>query len=545
LAFSFAVAVLSFTLPLFMLLTYDRVLSARSIETLTALIVLTVICLTGMGALDFARRRALATFGSIFQEHVEGALLAQDRAAGLGRKDGLAEAGTAELDALRSFIHSGALLNVLDVLFLPLFAGVVFLLSPALGVVAVLGAAAIGLVCFVGRVLSRPGALRAEAARRRVRDLVGRHRRTNGRLAGQNLTDAYLRFWQGARQTARRRSVHVHDHLAAYEACVVTLRSLTWVLMLATGAALVLDGLITAGVMIAAVVLVNRVLGPWVAFLRSLPTLASARRNWRRLGARMAQAGIVAASAPPPLVNAPLLELSGVTLSGPDGTAPILEGVDLSVRAGEAVVIQGKSGSGKTMLCELLALARNADAGEVRSRGRHAAALDEAARATFVGYVSEDHVFAPATISENISSLVSDRVTAEVERAAQAAGLHAAVARLPRGYATRVDEHGLPLPSGLRERLALARALFHRPRLLVIDAPSALLWDQLARESVEGASRGFLTRRNALVVATRDASAVPFPVMHYELTAGRLTRLPDASGIGVPRLVSGIPAEAT
>ncbi len=150
--FSFVVTVLSLTIPFFMLLIYDRVLNARSLETLSTLVILAVLLLIAMGAIDYSRRRLLARFGGQLQERLEDhplALPPQSTTAGVSK-----DLGVGDLDRLRGFMHSGAPLNIIDVAWVPLFVGAVFLRNSFLGWIAVIGILVLIAVHAVGRVLA-------------------------------------------------------------------------------------------------------------------------------------------------------------------------------------------------------------------------------------------------------------------------------------------------------------------------------------------------------------------------------------------------------
>ncbi|MGL5010280.1 MAG: hypothetical protein ACRC6I_10380, partial [Paracoccaceae bacterium] len=274
------------TLPIFMLLTYDRVLNARSVETLTALVLMAFACLVTMGILDYARRRTLALFGAALQVQLERDLLEVSQA---DRITGRAHGNVmGELDRIRAFIHSEHAVRALYGVWVPLFVGVVFVLNATLGWIAVLGIAVVAAIFAVGQVLNQPSRGEGKRAWEALNELSGALRRTRDRLGGLHSAPAYLNRWLKLRHASREAAVAAKDRSVAFETLTSTVHYATSVTILAVGAVLVLNDLLTVGAMIAAVIMVNRIMSPSIQFLRALPMLTMARDNWRALGAHFA-----------------------------------------------------------------------------------------------------------------------------------------------------------------------------------------------------------------------------------------------------------------
>jgi ATP-binding cassette subfamily B protein len=198
------------------------------------------------------------------------------------------------------------------------------------------------------------------------------------------------------------------------------------------------------------------------------------------------------------------LRFEGVTFSYP-GQPPSLDGVDLSVRAGEAVAIVGPSGSGKSTLLGLLLRFYDPSAGRVLVDGRDLRDVSQASLRGQIGTVFQESFLFDTTIRENVrvgNPAATDR---EVEAAAAAAEIDAFVRALPDGYETRVGERGGRLSGGQRQRVAIARALVRDPPLLVLDEATSAL-DPATEAALNETLRRIRAGRTVVSVTHRLAS---------------------------------------
>lgn len=541
--FSFFVALLSLTLPFFMLLVYDRVLTARSQETLTALVVLALTLIVSLGFFDYARRRLLARFGARLQERLETQLIAlPPRNATQSTKDAL---GLHELDQLRGFVHSGDLRNIIDVLWLPLFLCTVFFLNRSIGWLAIIGLLLLTLIQGLGWFLSSHRQREKERASADVKAANATLSRAGRWLAGQAFGPSAEASLISKRTAAREASLHAADRSNAFDVSLSMVRLAFSILVLSIGASLVLANALTVGGMIACLVLMNKVFFPYLAFLRALPKLRATKNDWSAIGARLAQR--TTASTPHDIraAKAPLLEWRNVAIGGDLDLDNVLEGVNLTVHPGEIIEVTGPSGAGKSLFCETMVWARRPARGLVLGHGYRFGSLRPEQISALVGYVPETPLFLKASVGENISSLDDVGHSDRTEKVSQIAGLHARVGYLPKAYETKIDEVGHPLSRGDRDRLSLARALYNDPKVVVIDNPSEILLTYFDSEGVE-ALTAFLAAGGALVLTARHPLPLALPARRFEISGNTLVPARNTNGANagpapkvrsVPRIV--------
>ncbi|WP_143103419.1 ATP-binding cassette domain-containing protein [Albimonas pacifica] len=457
--FSLAVNTLFLASPLYMMQLYGRVLNSRSLETLASLSVVLLLALAAMGAADAARGRLLARAAARAERRLA-------EAAPEGRQaDRLRDLG-----ALRAFLSGAGATTLCDAPFTLLFLGLLFLLHPALGLVATLGAAAILAAVLVGRWRSRARERRIAAGEAELRELGGVLDADRGDLAAfgaraglsGRLTAGVLALG-GLRQS-------VDEGAAAVGAFTRTVRMIAHSAALAAGAVLTLEGQLAPAAMLAAAILAGRALGPMESLLGALRQAAAAREALDRLTRRR----------PAPTAAAPLrltgagaaVEARRATVMIPGDRRPALRGVSAGIAAGEVVAVVGESGAGKSTLARALAGVVPLDGGQARVAGAEPAAMDARDRARLIGWMPQDVELHSGTVAENIAGF-REASDAEIGAAVDAAGLRQAIERLPGGVGFQVGAGGRDLTPGLRQRVALARALFGKPALVVLDQPTS------------------------------------------------------------------------
>ena len=261
----------------------------------------------------------------------------------------------------------------------------------------------------------------------------------------------------------------------------------------------VVAGTLSLGTFIAFMAYQMRLSQPAHALMMLWANLATVQVSLRRVHELLATPpDVTEPAAPVRLVN-PQGRVEFQQVSVDLGGRPILRDISFSVAPGEMLAIVGASGSGKSTIGDLLLRFADPDSGAVLFDGVNLKTLALADLRRYVTLVDQEPIAFNATILENIRYGRPDATAAEVQVAAQAAGLHDFVSALPRGYDTIVGQRGLLLSSGERQRMAMARAFLAQALVWVLDEPSAAL-DPRAEQTVLAAYRAASASRDQTVI---------------------------------------------
>ena len=504
--FGVAVNLLLLTGPLYMLQVYDRVLSSRSVETLLVLSVLVLFLFSVMAVLDFVRARLMARIAARLQVRLRARVFeAGLRHAARGSQEGLPQA-LRDLGAVQQVLAAPIMITLLDLPWTPLFLLGIFVFHPWLGLLACGGAVVlIGLAMFNQFSIkdAEGEAARAAAHAARLADDLGAGAQTARALGMQQ---AALAHWSSSHAAALKTETAAGDLGGGFAAASRGLRLILQSAMLGLGAFWVLRGALSPGAMIATSVLTGRALAPVEQVIGGWPVIQRGMKAWRALGA------ILAAYPPlPPRTElprpAPGLHVSLLSVAPPEARMPVLRGVGFEIGPGQAVGVIGASGAGKTALAHAITGLWPPYAGQIRLGRTPIEAFTPDARSRHIGYLPQRVDLFEGTVAQNIARMAPDAATRDVIKAARAAGAHEMILALPDGYDTRLCSGGGALSGGQVQRIALARALYGDPVLLILDEPNSNL-DNVGSAAVNAAIRRFKAAGKAVLVMAHRPAAI-------------------------------------
>jgi ATP-binding cassette, subfamily C, bacterial len=473
--FSALVNALMLTAPLYMLQVYDRVLVSRSEETLLALSLLMAFLFLIMGILDHARGRIMARVGARLQERLDARVLsAAFRRLTQAPQDTAALAAQKDLDAIARFWASPVLLAIFDAPWAPVFIAAIFVFHPLLGVLAVAGGAVIvGLSLLNQRATERPlqaANLASHAAERQAENL----KQESELVQSLGMAAAAFARLKTRRDEALDAGLMASDASGRYSVSIKTFRLFLQSAMLGLAAWLVLQQELSAGAMIAASILMGRALQPVEQAVSQWAVVTRARQAKARLSGLL--------SSVPPLVSRTelprpkaLVEVQGLTVLPPGGTAPVLRNVTFTLPPGQAMGVIGPSGSGKSSLARALTGVWRPAAGRTRLDGATLDQYDPDRLGSYIGYLPQRVTLFDGTIADNIARLQTGADPGRIVAAARAAAAHEMILKLPNGYDTQIATMGSQLSGGQIQRIGLARALYGDPVLLILDEPNSNL----------------------------------------------------------------------
>ncbi|AVV34733.1 type I secretion system permease/ATPase [Halomonas sp. SF2003] len=503
--FSLFINLLMLVPPLYMLQVYDRVITTRSQETLLMLTLVVVFLFMVMGALELVRSRILVRVGNRLD------VLLSPRLYGAMFKRSLTTPGKPsaqplnDLTTLRQFLSGNGLFAFFDAPWVPVYIGVLALFHPWFGLFA-LGA---------GLVLAVIALINEKTTRQLLADANGQHVLSQD-LANSNLRNAEVLHAMGmlpgiqGRWAARHREYLALQSKASDRAGLLTntskiLRLMFQSLILGLGAYLVLAGDLTPGMMIAGSILMGRALAPIDQMINGWKGFSGARTARARLEELLEAVPAEAPSMPLPIPKG-RLKLEAVNAAPPGERLPTLKDINLTLAKGEHIAVVGPSASGKSSLARVVLGLWPVQLGCVRLDGADISQWKRTALGPHLGYLPQDIELFDGSIAENIARF--QEVDAQlVVQAAQSAGVHEMILRLPQGYDTWLSHGGGALSAGQRQRIGLARALYGKPVLVVLDEPDAnldasgeqALAECLMRLRREGTTALIITHRQRLL----------------------------------------------
>ncbi len=490
----------------YMLEVYDRVLPSRSVPTLIALSILALTLFAFQGVLDVIRSRVLVRIAASLDERLSARvydivvqLPLRSRMPG----DGLAP--LRDLDQIRSFLIGTGPLALFDLPWMPFYIFICFLFHPWIGVAALIGALILTSMTLLSEFMTRKPSRASMAHVGQRNGLAEASRRNAEVIRAMGMAPRMAKVWGEANTKYLSTQRQTSDVAGGLGAISKVLRFALQSGVLGLGAYLVLQQQATAGIIIASSIIVARALAPVELAVANWRGFVAARQSWRRLSDLLigTDLGAMPMTLPPPRSN---LVVENVIGTPPGLQRFVVQDVSFTLKAGQGLGIIGPSASGKSSLARLIVGVWAPTRGKVRLDG---AALDQWSAAELgphIGYLPQDVELFAGTVAQNIARFEPDAPSDAVIEAAQAAGVHDMIVRLPEGYDTQIGESGAVLSAGQRQRIALARALYRDPFLIVLDEPNSNLDSEGDKALTQAIMRSRARGAIVIVVAHRPSA---------------------------------------
>jgi PrtD family type I secretion system ABC transporter len=528
-AFSAAVNILYLAPTLYMLQVYDRVTPTGSLMTLTYVTLVVAYALATLSLLDHVRQRLLVRVGLRLDRLLSAQILSRLMARARGAH-GSAMVGQAmrDFDVFRQSLSGQAALTLFDLPWTPIYVAAAFLLHPALGFLTLFGGGVLLALNLANQRVTRTRlqeAHRANAQAYLSQDSLAQNAEA---IRALGMRGALINRQEAERAVGLSLSAQGLLVGGRYAALTKFVRLFLQSAALAAGAWLAVNKQISAGSIIAASVLMARALQPVEQIVASWSAIMQGRSAYDNLCALFAETEGDDAQRTQLPRPAGHLQVERVLSRAPGSLETVLRDVSFALEPGAVLGIIGASGAGKTTLARVIAGALAPDAGVVRIDGASMSDWDGDALAGHIGYLPQNPILLAGTVKENISrfafwaggdsSDVEARHAASgtadqgsIDRkaieAAQAAGAHEIILRLPQGYDTRLGPGGVGLSAGQTQRIALARALYGAPALLVLDEPNSAL-DAQGEAALMAAIETARNRGAALVIVAHRAGVL-------------------------------------
>jgi PrtD family type I secretion system ABC transporter len=472
--FSFFANLLYLAMPLYTFQVYGRVMQSQSEATLWILTAITVFVFAVSSVIDDYRARILIGYGVLLDQRVSGRLFgALFDAALRGETSGRSQA-LRDMDTFRQTLTGVAAAAFFDVPWIPVFIIVLFIISPLVGMVTVLGGVALVWLALAQERSLRPPLMEANEAAIKSYAFTEAALRNGEVVRAMGMLPTLGGAWAHFRRITIERGADTSEKSNAYTDTIKAVRMAIQILTIAAGAWLIMRGKMHSGMLFANMILAARALAPIEKIVGAWEPLNNMARAHGRLMDTLQKA-----EPPSPATALPRpkgrLSVENVNFAPQGANRLLLMGVNFTVEPGEVLGIVGPSGAGKSTLARLLMGIWRPLNGVVRLDGADVFSWNRADFGKHVGYLPQDTELFSGTIRQNIARFREDVTDEQVVRAAQLAGVHELVLRTPKGYDTEVGEGGLVLSVGQRQRVGLARAMLADPAFVVLDEPNASL----------------------------------------------------------------------
>ncbi|WP_448190940.1 type I secretion system permease/ATPase [Azospirillum sp. sgz301742] len=509
------------TVPLYDSVLYDRVLLSRNMDTLSALSVLCVLGMVLYGALYFLRSGLFLALGHRMAHRMNVPVLQAAMLRSLDGEPSAAAQALRDINDLRLFVTGSTVTVPLDLLWSPALVTVLFLLHPVFGFYAVGCATMLFIMGWATEATTRGrfGKASAEVGKS-FNDLTATLRK--GELIdGLGMLPGLARRWQRSQNAGQAVLDAASRNVVMITAASRAFRLLMQGSTIALGVLLVIRHEASPGSLLGANLLVGKLLLPFEQLVVSW-------RKWALHGAALGRVIDLLGredcrrGTESRLCQAGRLVVEDVGYAPAGRERAVLEGVSFTVEPGEAVAVVGPSASGKSSLARLLVGVIPPNRGRIELDGHCTWDWERQDFGRHVGYVPQAVSLLDGTVFENIARM-GDAEPAAVVEAAQRAGVHEMIGRLPKGYDTWIGADGYTLSGGQRQRVALARALFGRPKLLVLDEPNSNL-DHAGEARLAETIRTLKEEGVAVVVVTHRPALLEVADKVLVLKDGRVER---------------------
>ena len=519
--FSFFANMLMLTPMFYMINVFDKAVGTGSFPTLISLAIIAGFLYVIMALMEWSRSRVLVFVGSRLDHVLAPRIydLCFTSEAGVIGVKGMGAQPLSDLNNLRQFLAGSTLTAIFDLPWLPVYLVVMVLFHPVLALVS--------LICMV--IMFALALANQRATTERLQDansgagLISQQTQRNLRnaevAAAMGMTSALTAIWRGQQNDVLSLQEEASNAAGGYAAAIKTLSVAMQSAAITTGAVLAMQQAISPGVMIGAALLIGRSLSPIQAAVTGWRGLVEARQQYLRLNELLE-------AFPPNEERMTLPPIQGqlsaqkVVVVPPGSKQPTLADINFSIPAGATVMVLGASAAGKSTLVRTILGIWPTAQGAMRIDGADAAKYDRDELGPQIGYLPQDIELFDGTVAENIGRFAEVDAEAIVQ-AANDAAIHEMILALPDGYDTVITAQKGLLSPGQRQRIALARAIYKRPKLVVLDEPNSNL-DEIGEQALNNAIKILKAAGSTLVLVSHRQTALPLVDYLIIMEAGRI-----------------------
>jgi ATP-binding cassette subfamily C exporter for protease/lipase len=473
--FSLLISLLALAPTVYMLEVYDRVVNSRNGTTLAMLTLMVLLCYAVMEVLEKVRSSMMRAAGVKLDRALSKRVYAAMFQGFLRRQVGGNMQVLNDLKTVRDFLHNPALMAVMEAPISLVALMFSFMISPILGAATLLGGVAQVFVAVMNERATRKPLMQANQSASGAMQMAEASLRNAQVMESMGMLDDVHARWLKRQREFLALQSRASEGAGLWANMSKAVQLVLGSFLLGLGAWLTMNNAMNGGpaMMIIGSVLGGRVLAPLAQLVAQWNGVVTVRESWARLDLLLSQ---IPAKPEAMALPAPKGQLSveGVVAGPPGQQAAILRGIQFALNPGEVLAVIGPSAAGKTTLARLLVGLWPSMGGKVRLDGADVYTWDKSELGPYMGYLPQGVELLEGSIAENIARF-GDVDMAQVEAAAKLVGVHDLIMSMPQAYNTPIGRDGATLSGGQRQRVGLARALYGKPVLVVLDEPNSSL----------------------------------------------------------------------
>ena len=520
--FSLGCNLLMLTPIFYMINVYGKALTANSMPTLISLATIALFLYLILWLLELVRTRVLIYVSSRLDALLAPRLYEICFASEAGRfNEKLGTRPLADLIGLRNFATGPGALILFDLPWIPLYMAIMLMFHPVLAIVGVICMVMMFLMALANQKATSKKLAAANLVASTIQQQTDKNLRNAEAAAAMGMKSALMGRWKTLQDQMLDSQVEASAASGVFSSALKVMTVLMQSIAITTGAVLAMRQEISPGVMIGAAMLLGRALQPIQMGVTSWKSFVDAREQYERVNNLLVDIAEEQNPMSLPAISGSV-EAQQLTVIPPGAKETVVGNVSFSITAGSLVLIMGPSAAGKSTLIRAILGLWQPIKGTVRLDGAEAHLYNREEIGPQIGYLPQDIELLDGTIAENIARF-GEIDSEAVISAAREAGIHQMILDLENGYDTIVAGDRGKLSPGQRQRIALARALYKKPKLVVLDEPNSNL-DEEGERALLQALKSLKANGSTVFMVSHRQGAIPISDYMLILRNGAVER---------------------
>lgn len=489
---------------IFMLQIFDRVFISKSMVTLVTITGIIIYFYVVTAVSEWLRSKIVIALGLKIEKELAPKIFSQSFKKQLTDPDKDPGIFLSDLTQIRQWLTGAGFFAFFDAPWVPFYVAVMFVLHPLLGYLSIIFILLIILVAVYSTRATADLTQICNDEERNLNTFMFSKLRNTEIINVYGMAKNFRKIWNQSRLKTMRLLAFSNHKGEAIQQFQKQFRLFTSSLALGAAALLVMYGELSMGAMIAAAMLMQRTTAPVDSLTSSWNLWHLASASIKRIENLISIKDIDKIEIDEVCTE---LKLENITIKSDLKPTPVLNDISLKFIPGEIVAITGSSGSGKSMLLKTILGINSNFSGKILFNQYNAAELADTFFSNQIGYLAQEVTMFNGTIAENISRMSTPN-SKEIFTAARLVGIHYFILKLPGAYDTMIEGGKESLSGGERQRIGIARALYKKPSVILLDEPNSSL-DSKGELALVHALRHMKSLNCIILVVTHRQSIIP------------------------------------